>query len=135
MAQLAWKRLGLTMVLVHGESPPSDLEWSEYLHAIDPRLQRDGCSIVFTEGAAPTAEQRKLIQKRTHDAPFPTAVLTSRALVRVIISGIALFNTGVRAFGPGDIGPALAFLKSPATEASVRAVRDELTVQLEASRR
>ena len=77
-----------------------------------------------------TPGQRRSLQRLTEKAPFPTAVLTSHALVRVVISGVSWFNPGIRAFAPTEIAPALAFLKSVATEASVRAARDELTAKL-----
>jgi hypothetical protein len=128
---MLWKRLGLTVVLVHGNAPPTDAEWAEYLRVYqDANLLQRGCSIVFTEGGAPTADQRRSLQRYTEKAPFPTAVLTSHALVRIVISGVSWFNPGIRAFGPADIAPALLFLKSVATEASVRAARDELTAKL-----
>lgn len=130
MAEMRWRRLDDLMVLVHSPRAPTDDEWRAYVDAFDDELLARGRCIVFTDGGAPTTNQRRIIQQMTVTRPFPTAVITKNRAVRGVITALSWFNAGIRAFAPEDLAGALHYLDASDREDAIARARDELRAEL-----
>lgn len=101
------------IVVIHGPRPPSDEEAHEYLTAFKSRdISRLRC-LIFTEGGAPTAAQRKRLNELLGGRAFPTAVVTNLPLVRGVVTALSWFNPKIRAFTPEAAEEAFRYLGIP----------------------
>ncbi len=120
----------LFCVVVHGSTAPTDAEWQSYvddLVAWVPGLI--GC-LIFSEGGAPGAGQRRLVRDRLAplgrlDARY--AVLSNSLLVRGVVNALSLFSSHIRSFPLEAINDAVTHiggaLHSEALLASLAALR------------
>ncbi len=115
---------GGLLILAHTERAPNDAEWDRYmmeLYKHDPRQLR---SLNFTDGGAPSDEQRKQINDYLGGCESLCAVVTPSATVRVIVNRLALFNTQIKGFSPRELDAALAHVRVSSSEAPL--VRREI---------
>ena len=111
MNTFLWKRLDDYFVVVHTTTPPSDNEWNEVLAEFRKFDDLKRARIfVYTEGGAPNARQRALLNQVMATAKPPVAVLTSSSLARAAGTAISWFNPAIRLFAPDDAESALDHL-------------------------
>ena len=119
MANLAFKRIGTILILVHNDKPPLEEEWARYLAlltSIDLEIKGDpsqASAVVFTDGGAPTSSQRLSLKKQLQGRDGRSAVITENIMVRGIIGIVGLFNKAIASFGPGDWKQAMNYAKVP----------------------
>jgi len=107
----AFRRVGDFAVFVHTEEPPTDPEWDQLLNVFRefPDLRR--CRVlVLTDGGAPNARQRLLINAILKDPSPPVAVVSSSMVARAVVTAMGWFNPRMRAFAEDDINGAFAHL-------------------------
>lgn len=108
----AWQdETNALLLAVHGEDAPSDVEWDHYCEFIPQLLLHpNACSVVLTDGGAPTIMQRERMRKQLGTASRWTAVITDKAMVRGVVTAIRWFNPKVCAFAPWDVRDAFRFV-------------------------
>lgn len=102
------------LLFVNSKKAPSA---DEYAHVLDLYRRRRAdlgsyrC-LVITDGAAPSAQQRKQQQQEFGDVikSIPTAVVSDAITVRFVVSSAALFVKTIKAFDIGEFPSALGFL-------------------------
>ena len=115
---MGFKLLGNLHLVVVGEKDPTAVDWKLYLDAIK-ETERRGLEItslrtlVFSDGAGPNAQQRKMLADHLNGRPSPLAIVTGVTIMRGVITALRWFNPEVRAFAPGDLQEALKFLDVP----------------------
>jgi len=123
---------GEIMVVVHTAQPPSDTEWKAYIDGVASSDLQTLRSIVFTDGGAPNSAQRKTINDVLEGRPVPGIVVSPNAMVRGVVTALAWFNPGIRAFSPDHFDDAVAYLElSPAEIETVWETIEKLRVQLD----
>jgi hypothetical protein len=102
-------RAGRVIVAVHTSHNPDGGEWDKWLDlcrvAIEDARKAPNtiCAAVFTDGGGPTAPQRGALIEILGDVRFPTAIITTSAIARGIVTAISWFTPGnIRAFAPRD---------------------------------
>ena len=70
---MAWAHDGRLLVVVHGKSSPSALEWSRFLN--DNRSLRDPRILVCTYGGSPDGNQRRELMGDAFYGGVPTVVI------------------------------------------------------------
>jgi hypothetical protein len=101
-------------VLVHGERPPTDAEWDDYLATL--RQQGPGLvELIVTAGAGPLDRQRARLRELLADRRVPTAILVDGTIARLRIDfwGRVRRRWEVRVYRTDQIVEALAFLGVP----------------------
>lgn len=117
----AYGRVDRFVVVVHGDEPPTDEVWKEYIdYTFSGAAARDVVRhLVVTEGASPTSAQRKLLQERTADfldadpMSVRAAVVTSSTFARGIVTAIGWIVDAPRAFAPDKLEDAMRYLGIP----------------------
>jgi hypothetical protein len=98
------------IVMLHTVKTPPQDEWDRYLD----ELRRYDVSqlglLVFTDGGAPNARQRKGLNDVLGKRVFLRAVVTNSSAVRKIVTAIGWFSAGVKSFAPGEMDAAIAHL-------------------------
>lgn len=133
MRTIAWREVAGTVVLIHGESDPTDAEWAEYLAALRRRLEQGPAfrALVVTPGSGPNMRQRKQLNEVFGGQAAQAAVVTASAVGRAVVTLLGLRNPGIRAFDPDHLDDALAFLALPSDDrARMRLVVSELRRQV-----
>lgn len=118
MQTMAWRDALSTVVLVHGESEPTDAEWEEYVAAL-ARRGAEGRTLrvlVVTPGAGPNMRQRKQLNDGIGRIPIRTAVVTSSGVGRAVVTLIGLRFPEIRAFEPNRLDLALQHLEVASSE-------------------
>jgi hypothetical protein len=113
--------IGQYTVAVHTRKPPSDEEWAEYLTAHAPLIEK-GVSmrvLIVTEGGAPTAVQRMKMNEmvaewiKVNPDCVRSAIITSSAFVRGVVTAISWFRPIARAFSHDHMDQAFSYLEIP----------------------
>jgi hypothetical protein len=111
---LVWETVGRVGVVVHGRSPPTTLEWEEYInHARANASIKDLKVLVRTHGGSPDAEQRKAMEDMARqDYPHPprVAMVTESVVVRAVMAVSTVFNPNIKCFAPDQMSVAYAYL-------------------------
>ncbi|HEY5955309.1 MAG TPA: hypothetical protein VIV60_02100 [Polyangiaceae bacterium] len=105
------------LVIVHGISNPSQLEWGRLMN--ETAVRGRGTSLrmlIISHGGGPDVDQRKQLTKLMEESPAPRAIMTNSAVVRSIMAAIAFFNPQMRAFGLRELNEACAYLGLSAEE-------------------
>jgi hypothetical protein len=90
------------ILMLHGEVGPSSSEWNEYLKLLRTMdVERAGL-LVFSDGGAPDAAQRRGLNDLLAGRRFARAIVNDSTFVRGVISAVGWFAPGVKAFSPGD---------------------------------
>jgi hypothetical protein len=114
MPQIAYGRACSVIVLVQGNTAPSDAEWEAYLSDAAVWVAEGGLRglLVHTAGGAPTPAQRHLMDTRLSGrvGNMKVAVLTSSTFARGVLRAISAFYSQYRGFEPGALRDALGYL-------------------------
>ena len=109
---LAWSWVENFYVGVHTANTPFTQEWEAMISEINAR--KFSGSLIYTEGGAPSALQRKQLRDTIGQTPMNTAVLTNSSIARTAITALNLFmRNPVRAFPPNDLEAALQYVQAP----------------------
>ncbi len=109
MLNMSFGRQGRVVVVMHTANAASAAEWSASLEMVAStvgevrRAPLAVTSLVFTDGAAPSAEQRRSFVDRVGTVRFQTSVITASRLTRGIVTALSWFTPGVRAWDPDDV--------------------------------
>lgn len=102
------------LLFVNSKKPPTSEEYGHVLDFYRRRRAELGSyrCLVITDGAAPSAQQRKQQQQEFGDVirSIPTAVISDAITVRFVVSSAALFVKTIKAFDIRELQPALGFL-------------------------
>jgi hypothetical protein len=117
----AYGRVDRFVVVVHGDEPPTDDVWKEYMdYTFSGANARDVVRhLVVTEGASPTSAQRKLLQERTADfldadpMSVRAAIVTTSTFARGIVTAIGWIVDAPKAFAPDKLEDAMRYLGIP----------------------
>jgi hypothetical protein len=109
---------GQIMVVVHNAKPPTDDDWRTYIDGIKSLDLKTARSIVFTDGGAPDAEQRKAVNQALAGARVPGVVISPSALVRGVVTAMSWFNPGIKTFAPEQLEAAFRYLEFTPDEIS-----------------
>jgi hypothetical protein len=110
---MALSVLDRLFVVVYGAEDPSDGEWRGYLDLVERHGIRRTMQLIYTEGGAPTAAQRRALNQLIAGHTVPVAVISARAGVRWTVTVLSWFNRRIRAFPPVGFRDALAYLEIP----------------------
>jgi hypothetical protein len=137
----AYGRVDRFIIVVHGETAPTDEVWKEYLdytfnHATSRDIVRH---LVMTRGASPTSSQRKALQERAavlldeNPISVRAAIVTPSTFARGIVTAISWIIDAPRAFAPDKIRDAMTYLDIPmehfdGIQAMVKSLEDALRV-------
>lgn len=107
---LLFERLADLVLLVHGESEPTDEEWDGYVSMLQDTSRAHGAIrlLVLTDGAGPNVTQRKRISEFEGD--LSTTVVTRSRVARGIVTAIGWLGANIKAFPPEQIGDAFRYL-------------------------
>lgn len=99
---------------VHTTEAPGDEEWLAHCRNLERERAAVLGVVVFTKGGGPSTAQRRQMRVAMHDSRAPlTAILTSSALVRGIITSLNWFaDNRLQAFEPNDLAGAVRYLAS-----------------------
>ncbi|NUP09682.1 MAG: hypothetical protein HOW73_26860 [Polyangiaceae bacterium] len=114
MPTMRFEQFGDTVAMVHTADAPSDTEWDAMLAFL--RTHWPARVLVFTEGGGPTTLQRGRLNDALGKDVMSTAVVTSSAVVRGIVTALSWFNPGIKTFSPDGAAAALRYLGVPAEE-------------------
>jgi hypothetical protein len=137
---MAFGEVNFYIILVHNKHTPTDEEWSEYIQFNLARGTAHGVLsrfLVVTEGGSPSSAQRKAM----HDTITPilkkkptvirSAIVTPSTFVRGVVTAMHLINPIFKAFSPGDMKEAYAYLGiPPAYFGEIEAMTTSLKAQL-----
>lgn len=114
-ADLAYERVGDTLVLCHNDKTPADADWNAWI-AVSLRNEHRKV-LVSSHGGGPSASQRnRLSQARVESGhpPEQVALLSDSSVLRGILTAIAwLTGNNVKAFSPRELTEALRWLGQP----------------------
>ena len=105
-------------LVVHGPKPPSSDDWDAFLDAAAALLPKRPDFVpvlVLTDGGRPSAAQREAMNRITPRNGVLCAVATGSAVARGAVSILSWFNPHIRAFPPGALRDALAYLELDAS--------------------
>lgn len=120
MSTIQWAFCGRIVVLRHTRANPTDAEWDPYVAAYMLHQQQFAertATLVWTDGGGPTPAQRARINAAVSlESGIAVSVVSTSMAVRFIVSSMALFNRGIRAFAPHELDAALGHLAATADE-------------------
>jgi hypothetical protein len=107
---------------VHTEAPPDEREWEESMVVAIDKAERKliDCYLIFTDGGAPNANQRRRITDSKAVSVLPTSVLTDSIFVRGVLTALNWMGKVGKPFAPAHVQSALDHLAIP------RAQRNDL---------
>jgi hypothetical protein len=109
-AGMSVRTVGECIVIVHGTTDPSDLEWErglELLRAVGPRRAK---ALVWSEGGSPSAKQRAALEATCGGATPRTALVTESLVSRAAGTAVSWFNPQLKTFAPTALEAALDHL-------------------------
>jgi hypothetical protein len=120
---------GGLMILVHSRGSPSDQEWDGYLAEMTKHDPEKLLTLVFTDGGAPSAGQRKVVNDFLEGRTSRCAVITKSPIGRGVVSALSWFNPKIKAFPPNAIDDAMRYLglqtvQFPAVRHQLKVLRD-----------
>lgn len=135
MTTLLFERMHNLLILVHGPDNPSDVDWNSYASFV--RKTQAGSAplkalLVWTEGGAPNAMQRKAVLEATAAHETVTCVCTNSVVVRGVITALGWVSKArFHAFDFDGVDRALDTLEVPVAErAEAKRVLSRLRAQL-----
>lgn len=99
---IAYSFVREVIVYVGAEVSPSREDWSRYMDFIRRWKQHGSKSLVYEQGGAPDAVQRRQMHETTGDVQNTVAVLTASVVGRGIVGLLSWVRPGYRAFVPHD---------------------------------
>jgi hypothetical protein len=114
---LVCERLEEFLVIVQTRNHPSNEEWARVLEAICRGSEPIMGGLIFTEGGAPSALQRRQLRDtlvREKSEGQCTAVLTDSRVARMVVAALNLpLKNKIKAFAPQAEEEALLYIKAP----------------------
>src|SRR5262245_14769526 len=98
--QMSFTTYGSLVVVLHTSSPPDDLAWNTYLEAARSVASSNSLmqTLVFTDGGAPNADQRRPLMALFRGLNAPVAVVSNVAGVRFVGSSIAILGLKIKGY-------------------------------------
>lgn len=125
------------VILVHTEAAPSQAEWDSYvanLKSMEQVVGGDlgrGALIVFTDGGAPNAIQRRQVNDWLRGRYWPVSVVSYSGVVRTVGTAMSFFNKGLDIYSPVAWREAFAHALVPPSQVDgFRKVAEELSRDL-----
>jgi hypothetical protein len=122
------------VILVHSEAAPAQAEWDAYvgqLRSLEQVVGGDlsrGALIVFTDGGAPNASQRRQVNEWLRGRYWPVSVVSFSGVVRAVGTAMSFFNKGLEIYSPLAWRDAFAHaLVKPAQVDEVRRLVEDLS--------
>ena len=119
MANFVFEVVDTNLVVVMNTESPLMPEWEAYLEAcrqLDRKLNGDfnkAAALIFTDGGAPNAAQRRGMVEVLKGRPANSAVVSDNMMVRGPLSILSLFNPALKVFNPKDWKQAATFARIP----------------------
>jgi hypothetical protein len=114
------------VLLRQGTSNPSDDEWDECMAILSSKNLDIVKVFVMTEGGSPTPRQQRRLAQVLSGKAIPVAVASESAMVRFVVSSVALITKRIRSFHANDLAGAFAHLQlNPAEREFVQVALDE----------
>lgn len=142
MKTMAFGKVDKLVVVVHSRKPPADDEWEDYIQ-FNLRTYTPGDTLkylVVTDGGAPTAAQRMILNEKLSEYVrgntnlLRSAIVTSSTFVRGVVTALSWFNSGICAFSPQNLEDAMNYLEIPAQyHAEIRILIKKLRTNLPAT--
>jgi hypothetical protein len=110
---MLWGEKCDVVIGVHTERAPSDDEWDGWIELCAKATPNRLGFLVFTDGGGPSSIQRSKLSMIPELKRIPSAVVTSSAVGRGIVTAVAWLGTKVRAFAPVNVRDALDYLRVP----------------------
>ena len=109
---MAMCRLNRLLVAVHYAVPPTDEEWNRWFDLIDALPFGTGRALIETYGpCGPNAGQRKELAVHVKRVEMRSALFTESIAIRGMVTAMAWFGIGLRAFEPGQYRHAAGYLE------------------------
>jgi hypothetical protein len=96
------------IIMLHGQNPPPEGGWDDYLKQIRTKDVTSLGLLVFTAGGAPGPAQRRALNSVLQGRRFARAIVHRSALVRGVVAAVGWFAPGVKAFEPAAWAAAAA---------------------------
>lgn len=103
-------------IFVHRSLAPQDDEWEKVLDLFRDQDVKNIRTLVYTDGGAPNAAQRRRLMAVFGEAKPRIAILTSSAIARAAGTALSWFNPQFRIFGPEDLDGAFHHLGASADD-------------------
>lgn len=134
-ANLAFKKVDDYWVVAHTTEAPTDIEWHELLATLRRvKEARRARVFIYTDGGAPNARQRALLNQALDGARPPIAVVTASAVARAASTAISWFTPTIRIFAPHESERALDHLDASALDrARIKETLAELKAKIGSS--
>jgi hypothetical protein len=106
-----------TLLWIAGTTAPTDAEWDVYTAVavtLGERLKLEGRPLqvmVVTDGSAPNAPQRSSFLAATQGIPVRTAVVSSSAFARGVVTVFSWFKMDTKCFAPREVEASFDFLR------------------------
>ena len=119
MANFVFDVVDTNLVVVMNTESPLPEEWNAYLEAcrqLDKKLNGDftkAAALIFTDGAAPNASQRRSMVEVLKGRPANSAVVSDNMMVRAPLGLLSIFNPAVKVFSPKEWKQAANFARIP----------------------
>jgi hypothetical protein len=110
---MLWREKCDVVIGVHTEQAPSDSEWDGWIQICAKRAPNRLGFLIFTDGGGPSSVQRSKLSRIPELKTIPSAVVTSSAVGRGIVTAVSWLGTKVRAFAPANLRDALDYLRVP----------------------
>jgi hypothetical protein len=110
---MLWGEKCDVVIGVHTEQAPSNSEWDGWIELCAKRAPNRLGFLIFTDGGGPSSVQRSKLSRIPELKTIPSAVVTSSAVARGIVTAVSWLGTKVRAFAPVNLRDALAYLRVP----------------------
>jgi hypothetical protein len=106
--------VGRYCIVVHGTNPPAPDEWAELVE-VQIGTPTDGVVrlLIVSDGGAPDASQRAMLNARARGLKMIAAVLTPSVIARAAALAIRLFHPEVRILPRHELVKALDHLDAP----------------------
>jgi hypothetical protein len=98
--RLCFATHGSFVLVLHTHAEPHDAEWTPYLETAT-EIAGSGkrmTTLVFTDGGAPTAEQRKPLIQLFKAIKAPIAVVSDTVAIRFVASSLAVVGLKIKGF-------------------------------------
>ncbi len=119
MANFVFEVVENTLVVVMNNESPLMPEWEAYLEAcrvLDKKLNGDfdkAAALIFTDGGAPNAQQRRGMVEVLKGRPANSAVVSDSMMVRGPLAVLSIFNPALKVFAPKEWKQAATFARVP----------------------
>lgn len=138
MPNMVCKVVGKLAIAVNNTKPPTEEDWWKLIDEMKKLDIEETCFMALTEGGAPNAAQRRLLNEVLQGKSRPTAIVSQSSLVRGVVTALGWFNSRIKVYSPTELDEALRWLGLSQVEAymaraEIRTLRAKLGVDAGAS--